>query len=255
MQLPYSHLKYLNPTDEEAAACERIVNGTTGWVARHINKRFSLPISLILARRGFRPNRITFFNMIVGLFSGIFSSIGTPAMIIWGALFFQLASILDGVDGEVAKINNSGSPFGQWLDTISDNTTLIVYLTGLAFGLYQQDHNPLIIVLVEIALASIVILIGIMVVFLKRNTDSGSFVTYDKEFVQRITTQESGFLPQFIKYGRYLLKKDSFAMTFLIFALIGFPVATLFFTALAATLGWVLMLYYKAKKIKIEGHL
>jgi phosphatidylglycerophosphate synthase len=248
MKLLYGHLKYLSPSEEEAAICNKIISDSTGMVAKHINKRISLPISLLLARQGFKPNNITFFNMCVGLFSGLFACFGTPLMMALGGFLFQVASILDGVDGEVAKLTKSTTQWGQWLDTISDNLTLILFVTGLAFGLYRTTHSVMILAMAELSLISIVILIGIMLAYLKKNSDSGSLVTYDKEFVSKITAEEKGFLPLLIKYGRYLLKKDSFAMSFFLLCLFGFPEFVLYFTALATTLGWMLMLYYKFKR-------
>lgn len=247
MSLPYSHLKLLKPTEAESAVCEKIVSSTTGLVARHLNKRFSLPISLFLSRRGFKPNNITFFNMGIGLVSGLLASFGTPSSILWGAFFFQLASILDGVDGEVAKLTNRATQLGQWLDTLSDNLTLFVFLVGLTTGLYQTSHSFLILVAGEVALLSFLILLAIMLIFLTRNTTSGSFVTYDREFVEKIS-QEKGFLPRFVKYGRYFLKKDSFALLFLLLAVIRQPELIIYAVALGTTVGWFLMAYFNLKK-------
>ncbi|MDO8461689.1 MAG: CDP-alcohol phosphatidyltransferase family protein [Deltaproteobacteria bacterium] len=246
-RLPYSHLNLLKPTEAEAATCVKIVQSTTGLVARHLNKRFSLPISLFLSRRGFKPNNITFFNMGVGLISGLLAAFGTDSSILWGAFFFQLASVLDGVDGEVAKLTDRATQMGQWLDTLSDNLTLLVFLVGLTIGLYQTTHDFLILVAGEVALFSFFVLLAIMLLFLKKNTTSGSFVTYDREFVGKIS-QEKGFLPRFVKYGRYFLKKDSFALLFLLLAAIGQPQLIIYAVALGTTVGWLLMAYFNLKK-------
>ncbi|MDO8644177.1 MAG: CDP-alcohol phosphatidyltransferase family protein [bacterium] len=246
--LPYFHLRFFSPSEKETEICDRIVTNTAGLVARHLNKRFSLPISLVLSRLGVKPNNITFFNMFVGLLSGIFAAVGTPTSILWGGILFQAASVLDGVDGEVAKLTDKATQAGQWLDTLSDNMTLVVFLVGLTYGLYQTTESPFILLAGELAFISIVILIAIMIIFLRKNTDSGSFVTYDKEFVHKIAMEEKGFLPKFIKYGRHLLKKDSFALLFFLLTLIQLPAAIIYLTAFAATAGWVLMVYFNVKK-------
>ncbi|MBI1909094.1 MAG: CDP-alcohol phosphatidyltransferase family protein [Deltaproteobacteria bacterium] len=247
MMLPYFHLKYLRPSPAEAEGCFRIVQATTGLVARHLNKRISLPISLILARRGFKPNNITYFNMVVGIGSGLLAVQGTGSSIFWAAFLFQAASILDGVDGEVAKLNKTGTPFGQWLDTLSDNLTLFLFLIGLTTGLYQTTHNLWVLRAGELGLFSFLVLLAIMLIFLKRNTNSGSFVTYDKEFVSKIT-EGKGVLPLLVKYGRYFLKKDSFALLFFLLAAVGYPQMILYATALGTTAGWCLMAYFNLKR-------
>lgn len=245
--LPYGHLKFLRPTDEEAARCREIVTGTAGLVARHLNKRFSLPISLLVARRGVRPNQITAFNMVVGLLSGALAWWGNPSSILGAGFLFQLASILDGVDGEVAKLNRTSSRLGQWLDTLSDNLTLLVFLVGLSLGLYRQGGDPWVLWSGRLSLFSFLVLIGIMLLFLKRNTDSGSFVTYDKEFVSKVVARGGG-LAQFVRFGRHFLKKDSFALMFFLLIVLGWPQWVLYLTALGTTLGWMLMAYFNLRR-------
>jgi 1L-myo-inositol 1-phosphate cytidylyltransferase / CDP-L-myo-inositol myo-inositolphosphotransferase len=48
---------------------------------------------------------------------------------------FQLASIVDGVDGEIARVTQRGSRLGATLDTITDGFTNVAFIVGLTVNL------------------------------------------------------------------------------------------------------------------------
>lgn len=244
----YRHLKWFSPTAEETAKCTEILNKTTGIVARHLNKRLSLPISLLLSRRRVRPNTITCFNMLVGALSGVFASLGSSAGISWGAVFFQFASVLDGVDGEVAKLNGTESPFGQWLDTISDCMTYFVFLIGLTWGLYRHLGDSSILIIGTLALASSLLFLCLMLIYLKKNSNSGSLIAFEKGVVNGAVKEESGFFSSFIHYGRYLVKKDAFTFIFMIMALLGYAESIPYLASLGTSVASCLILYLNLKK-------
>ncbi|MBI2083551.1 MAG: CDP-alcohol phosphatidyltransferase family protein [Deltaproteobacteria bacterium] len=244
----YKHLKWLSPTQAEVAKCSEILTKTTGIVARHLNKRISLPISLLLSRRGVRPNTITYFNMLVGILSGVLASLGSTAGILWGAIFFQLASVLDGVDGEVAKLNGTASQFGQWLDTISDCMTYFVFLIGLTWGLYRHLGDPSVLIIGTLSLASSVLFLCLMLIYLKKNSRSGSLVTFEKDVVNGAVKEESGFFSHFIHYGRYLVKKDAFTFIFMMLALLGYSESIPYLAAVGTSVASLLTLYLSLKK-------
>src|SRR5262249_16480475 len=56
-----------------------------------------------------------------------------------GAVLFQLHSILDGCDGEIARAKYLESPSGQRLDGLCDRFTTLLYAVALGFGLSRQN--------------------------------------------------------------------------------------------------------------------
>ena len=54
-----------------------------------------------------------------------------------GALLAQLSSILDGCDGELARLKLLESKFGGWLDQVLDRYGDLFILTGLTFHTYS----------------------------------------------------------------------------------------------------------------------
>ena len=59
-----------------------------------------------------------------------------------GALLAQLSSILDGCDGEIARLKLLESKFGGWFDRVLDRYSDLFILTGLTFHTYFI-HNTL----------------------------------------------------------------------------------------------------------------
>jgi phosphatidylglycerophosphate synthase len=110
-----------------------------GPVDALINWRFSMPITRALAQRSLRltPNQVTVTSILVGLAASVvlLRSSGYPLVAVAG-LMFQLNSILDSVDGELARLRFQFSKLGQWLDNVSDDVVdnLFIVSAGMAAG-------------------------------------------------------------------------------------------------------------------------
>jgi len=234
-QLPFP-LKLLRLTASEQASSQKILQGTEAWIARNINKRVSLPISIFLARLGIAPNQITFFNLLLGIVSGVIAAFGGYGNLLIAGLLFQLVSILDGCDGEVAKLNQKSTKFGAWFDTVADNLSFVVFITGVTFGLYQDTHAAWILDLARIALLSFAVLLSIMISYLiQAKNSSASLVTYEKEVVSAQAKKQSPLVAKAIHYGKFLVKKDFFAFLFFFLAIVNMPEGIVFFAALGTT--------------------
>jgi len=98
-----------------------------GPVARNLNRPVSRWLSRYLVRTTVTPNQIS--------------------VISW-----QLASILDGCDGEIARLKHSQSEFGGWLDAVLDRYADAVLLFGLMWHEFAATGTNLSIVLVFAAI-------------------------------------------------------------------------------------------------------
>ena len=76
-----------------------------GPVSRLVNRRLSGPISLVLLRAGVSPGAATVATFLFALAAAAVLALGVvwPAALVLGGILVQLASILDGVDGEIAR--------------------------------------------------------------------------------------------------------------------------------------------------------
>ncbi|HPJ42452.1 MAG TPA: CDP-alcohol phosphatidyltransferase family protein [Spirochaetota bacterium] len=212
----------------EKKISEYIIKNTGGYIAQKINKRISIPISLKLTPTRIHPNYLTVFNMIIGLLSSFFifmaaSGSYSPgaiyAFMVLGGFLFQAASVLDGVDGEVAKFTLKVSKIGGWLDTFSDNTTLILFLVSNSWLFYTRMGGMVSLLTIAVLFTGLAIMLGSIVSYLRKYSESGSLVAYDKEFLQKLP--ESDRLVTFALKMKYITKKEMFSIFFFLFAFTG----------------------------------
>jgi phosphatidylglycerophosphate synthase len=236
MNEPHIPFRWMNLSNHEALKVRQILETTGGgWVAKKLNKRLSIPISIYLARWGVSPNHITLFNLILGILSGVLASFGDYGYLLAGGILFQWVSILDGCDGEVAKLNGKATRFGAWFDTVGDNLSFVVFVVGVTFGFYQKTHAYWVLALAEIALVSFAVLLSIMVSYLLRKQDGkASLTTYEKEVLNASLAGQTGWVATFMSRGKFLIKKDFFALLFSLLAVINFPQGIVFFAALGS---------------------
>lgn len=123
-----------------------------GPVSKYINRRVSNLITKALLKTPLTPNQISLASFFLALFAGVLLTSSSYAMILLGALVVQLSSIIDGVDGEIARIKLSTSSFGAWFDTLLDRYADAAIVTGATIGVYTQQPSLLIIVIGFLAL-------------------------------------------------------------------------------------------------------
>ena len=113
---------------------QSLVKDSEGFMSRHVERRISLAISRRLAGTGVTPNVMTLVSVGVGLAgAGFFLSLRAP-MQFAGALLFLLHSILDGCDGELARLNFQESRIGGVLDFWGDNVVHSAVFACMALG-------------------------------------------------------------------------------------------------------------------------
>ncbi|WP_245764930.1 CDP-alcohol phosphatidyltransferase family protein [Nonomuraea jiangxiensis] len=91
-------------------------------------------VALAVANRtSLTPNGLTVFSLVLGLVSA-----GCFAMnqLVAGACFFYLSFMIDCVDGKIARLKGTGTPFGLWLDYVGDRIRVVMCAGGLAYGQY-----------------------------------------------------------------------------------------------------------------------
>ena len=246
--------KFSERSAAEHMLTEYIRKNTPMFIAREINKRISLPVSLVLARLRVSPNTITIVNIFIGLCAGIGAAGLTYTGVLLGAILFEIASIVDGCDGEVAKLTFRTSKFGQYIDSISDNLSLASFLTGMMIHQYRITDKINSFVWGGLLLIGVAGILAIMADYLKRRTNSASFVTYDKEFLQRLPADKTPKLILFlVKYLKILFKKDCFSTVFLLFAILGI-LHWWFYIITVGVWGAVAVLFYLRRSESALAH-
>ncbi len=123
---------------------------TDGWVAKFINRPVSLFLTSLLAETSLTPNQITFFSFLLSLASALFFFLQNSFV---AGILCQLSSIIDGIDGEIARVKFKQTPFGSILDSILDRYADAAIISGLTFLSYMQKPSSLPIILGALALS------------------------------------------------------------------------------------------------------
>ena len=123
----------------EDAIFKDLLRGDLGLVARYINKRISFPITrYLLVHLPITPNLVTLLAGFIGLWGALLIATGTYENVLYGFLLAQAQSILDGCDGELARVRLQQSPIGEWLDTIVDDLLNLAMVLAVGLALWHR---------------------------------------------------------------------------------------------------------------------
>jgi phosphatidylglycerophosphate synthase len=119
-----------------------------GFYSTFVVRKIAKPFTRVALRVGLKPNAITLLSFLIGIGAAASFAGGSWFWLLVGALLLQLSLVLDCVDGEVARATRTFTPFGAWLDALTDRVKELLVYAGLAFGAVQQDAWLLAIALV-----------------------------------------------------------------------------------------------------------
>lgn len=100
------------------------------FVLKFIKKRLSAPVSLALVRAAptVHPLAVTFAGACVGIAGGAAFGLGHA---VTGAFLAAVAQIIDGVDGQVARLTDKVTARGAFLDSVLDRAVDFALLFGM----------------------------------------------------------------------------------------------------------------------------
>jgi CDP-L-myo-inositol myo-inositolphosphotransferase len=104
-----------------------------GPVSRYINRPVSVRISRHLTRLPVTPDQISLVSFLCSLIAAGLFALGGYATLLTGGMLAQFASIIDGCDGEVARLKYCESDFGGWFDAVLDRYADAFLLFGLTW--------------------------------------------------------------------------------------------------------------------------
>jgi len=100
-------------------------------VSTYLNRPFSNVITYFLIDSNVTPNQISAFTSLFSLLIFLAYALGNFVL---GGILTQVVSIIDGVDGEIARAKNLCSNIGEVLDSIFDRLAEILICIGIGFG-------------------------------------------------------------------------------------------------------------------------
>jgi CDP-L-myo-inositol myo-inositolphosphotransferase len=189
---------------------------TDGWVARYINRPLSISLSRLLVHTPVTPNQISFSTLVLSVVGAVVATAGGYVDFLVAAVLFQLASVIDGTDGEVAKLKFLSSAFGEWVDTVCDNIAYLAFLAGLIVGVQRGGAPDLYVYLGILGLVASGGSIANLTACLAREGGRGTFLA-----VQYGHRDGTGFLNSVFRAAHFAGKRDFLAFFALVIALVG----------------------------------
>ncbi len=124
-------------TQEDLKTAEKLIRKslikkTDGFISKYINRQISTRITPFLTRFDFiTPNFLTYLTAALGFFAGF---LFLYKKYLLAGILTQVASVIDGCDGEIARLKNLSSKFGAVLDTVLDRyvDTFIIFAIFLS---------------------------------------------------------------------------------------------------------------------------
>jgi len=226
------------------ALIKSLTKSTDGWVSKNLNRPISTSFSRVLAHTSITPNQFTVFTGVIALVTGYFMVMGGYWNWLIAAFLFQLTSVMDGVDGELARLKFKSSDFGQWLDTVVDNLSYIVGLGGLIFGVYRLGYfetSPAVKWSGILAVIFAALALGSLYLYLLRFGKGGTLLNVEYGY-----QNQTGWYPKMMKVAAAFGKRDLFALLFFILAIFGY---------LPMALGYVAIMAAAVFGLSVQAHL
>lgn len=175
-----------------------------GIIARRANRPLSKRLTRLLTRTRITPNQVSFVAFAIGLLAAFFLARGHYWSLLLGGLLVQLASIVDGCDGELARLRLAPSNYGGWLDALLDRYADAAILAGLTWHIIVTTHSPS------------WMWLGVLAI-------SGSFIS-------SYTAHKADTL---LPHSRWRIGRDTRSFVIMVGAILAFPVATLWLIAIS----------------------
>ena len=141
-----SYYRLSKDTDKKHAAAwllEEARKDTDSFMAKNFDRHISLAVTRRLLDTKIQPNHMTVFSSAIGAIGALILAAGSYAGICAGALTIWLHTLLDGCDGELARLRFQESRWGGVLDFWGDNVVHFLLFSCLGVGLWKRTGSAL----------------------------------------------------------------------------------------------------------------
>lgn len=205
-----------------------------GLVSRWLNRPISQRITwLVLAIPGVRPIHVTILNALLALPMFLLLVSGDEQSLLLGAILFQIASVIDGVDGEMARATWRTSAEGASLDSLIDMSINFLFVLGLTIHLAMRDQDAI----GWIGGLAILQMIAGNFLIARRVRARGAPLGFD--LYKRRGAARGGMFDLAYRVVQVLTGRDCFAFLFMVLTLVGQERLALFIFAGVGTI-WLI---------------
>jgi phosphatidylglycerophosphate synthase len=213
----------------EPALIEAAGKESDGVVSRTLNRRVSGAATRLLLKTRITPNAITAALLVLGIVTGLVLLQGSHEAVVIGTLLYQINSMLDGCDGEIARVRFETSRFGAWADTLCDQIVNLSFFLALPLGLYRRTGDTVHLMLALFTIFGVATLLAAVYVKSRRISDDAHFSDYGSSIARSFPA--GSLAARIVAAVSAFLRRDSYALLFFVLALLGADAAIAYIIA------------------------
>ena len=112
-----------------------------------LTRYIDTPFTWLIVRTPLTPNMISFMSFVCAMVGCYLFQLGGYRNVAIGGAVFYFASIIDSVDGNIARLKNMGTKFGAWFDEMTDTVKMSLAVFTLGIGTWRSTGNDLILII------------------------------------------------------------------------------------------------------------
>ena len=240
-------------SDNTADAAERFLVAYSGKASDGIhssfNRRLCRPVVRWLSHTRVTPNTVTFTGVVVAIFSAIAFAGGNYWSYVAGALLFFISGLFDEMDGMLARIKFSDSPFGTYLESHADSLSYLLLFGGITIGLYRQ-HGDRELWIGGALLTGVVLALVITTLQRKRAATADRPTEYLGNFYRKLEQDSSNWISRAVRQAQGFQRRGILIHYVVLFTLLGGLPVLFYLATIGAHITWMLALYYNHKFFK-----
>ncbi len=206
---------------------QTVIKKTDGPISRLLNRPLSLATSRLLIRLKVSANMATTMVFLLGFVAAWFASIPTWTSAIIAGVLFQLSSVWDGCDGEIARLTHSSSKFGAWYDTITDNIRYAAVIVAVGINVYRRTGQSVYLVAIGAFMVSMAAMVFLFQQYLRQTNSPGTNLVVLAAVEQDNRSTSRNPLLRLLKNLRVFVKQDVLALLIAIALIANQPAAIL----------------------------
>jgi len=191
-------------------------------ISRTLNRPVSLFFSKFLMHTKITPNIITVFVFLIGVLA---SAVLLLKPDYWGGVLggvlFHLSSVLDGCDGEIARLKFQGSKLGVWLDNISDDFTNLLFAGALGYYSFVFKNNSLYLWVGFVGMAMFFIAKTIQYIMIFKKLQKEDIAQYEFEITKKPAQGFKKVFQGLFIIGSHVARNDFMAFALMIGSFFG----------------------------------
>jgi phosphatidylglycerophosphate synthase len=223
----------------------------TDATVAQFNRRISLPISVALVRTPLTANQLSVILVALGFYSAWLFSLGRYWTGVLAAFISLAASVLDGCDGEIARLKYQESALGCWIETFGDYAYYIAVFTGLTVGVVRHTRVEFFYWLGGLALAGTLLSFALLI-YLRSRITAGQSERLHAVARDRFQAGAS-LLTRAVWKLSFVATRAAMPYGIMIFAVLDILPGIVFFAALGANIYWV-SLAVRLRALLAEPH-